>query len=297
MPFDEPLHEVRRRVFTAACGELERLEDFINLGPEKVEPEVACPKIVVKVDQFDAVETHSEVSTQVPCSSNGDGAKSLDDAEINSVACRQYLQVPCSSVGTRARFQSDLSDNSVRVPLSLDNFLNGGLTAYPATPAPAEDDTEKTTLMFRNLPVWFTRQKLEALLSSEGFGELYDFIYLPAELGTGTCFGYAFINMATAQDAERFVEHFQGFDRWPEQDDRRAVVHLSEALQGLQEQIERYRNSPLMHPSVADDLRPAVYSRGLRVEFPAPTVPIRAPRVRTSTKKKGPMRAASKSDL
>merc|ERR1712190_490322 len=103
--------------------------------------------------------------------------------------------------------------------------------------------------------------------------------------------------MVTPRYAERFLEHFQGFDRWPEGDTRRAVVHMSEALQGLEEQIERYRNSPLMHPSVPDELRPAVYSRGLRVRFPEPTVPIKAPRVRTSTKKKGPMRAASKSDI
>lgn len=151
--------------------------------------------------------------------------------------------------------------------------------------------------MFRNLPQSFTRLKLERLLDAEGFGSLYDFIYLPAELGTGSCFGYAFINMVTAREAERFVEYFQGFDRWQEAETRRAVVHLSEALQGLDEQIERYRNSPLMHPSVSDDLRPAVYRHGVRVPFPEPTAPIRPPRMRTSTKKKAPFRKAAMSDL
>lgn len=147
--------------------------------------------------------------------------------------------------------------------------------------------------MFRNLPERFTRQNLEMLLQAEGFGALFDFIYLPADLGSGSCFGYAFINMVTPKDAEDFVRHFQGFDRWPEADARRAVVHMSEALQGLENQIERYRNSPLMHQSVADELRPAVYRHGFRVAFPLPTVPIHPPRMRTSTKRKALPRQAA----
>merc|ERR1712154_24824 len=128
-------------------------------------------------DPLELAETCSQASTQLP----------------SSVAS---TQVPCSSVGTRARFLSELTDTAVRVPLSLDNFVNAGFKAYPAS-APAEKQDSRTTLMFRNLPEWFTRQKLEALLNAEGFGTLYDFIYLPAELGSGNCFGYAFINMVT----------------------------------------------------------------------------------------------------
>lgn len=155
------------------------------------------------------------------------------------------------------------------------------------------DMSYKTTVMFRNLPQQFTRQKLEKLLQAEGFGMLYDFIYLPANLGTGLCFGYAFINLTTPLDARRFVEHFQGFDRWPETADyRRAAVHPSEELQGLQEMIERYRNSPLMHPSVVDELRPAVYHRGIRMPFPKPTAPIKPPRKSAAAKRRAaPQRA------
>jgi len=292
-PVDESLHEVRRRVFTN-CGELERLEDFINLDQPKVE-DFECIKPAA-VDPIELAETCSQASTQLPSSVAGVQTERCDRFGAAEIGSEASTQVPCSSVGTRARFLSELTDTAVRVPLCLHNFVSAGFQAYPAS-VPAAKEDNRTTLMFRNLPEWFTRQKLEALLNAEGFGMLYDFIYLPAELGSGNCFGYAFINMVTPHEAERFVEYFQGFDRWPQPDARRAVVHLSEALQGLDEQIERYRNSPLMHPSVADDLRPAVYSRGIRMRFPEPTVPIRPPRVRTSTKKKGPLRAASKSDL
>merc|ERR1711920_754868 len=110
-----------------------------------------------------------------------------------------------------------------------------------------------------------------------------------AELGNGSCFGYALINMVTPKDATCFVKYFQGFNRWPETHTKEtetmpAVVHPSEQLQGLEEMVERYRNSPLMHSSVPDALRPAVYSRGVRVAFPEPTAPIKAPRKRTSAR-------------
>merc|ERR1712087_1003810 len=82
--------------------------------------------------------------------------------------------------------------------------------------------------------------------------------------------------------------HFQGFQEWPVPSARRAVVHMSEELQGREEMIERYRNSPLMHPNVSDVLRPVIYSNGRRVPFPEPTVPLKPPRFRKANQKKAP---------
>merc|ERR1719221_588708 len=223
------------------------------------------------------------------------GAKA-DHLHATEVMSNSSTQVPSSSIGSGEFSPTFGGDGNSRTPLSLDSLLNGGLASPQSEPL-AEDASNRTTLMFRNLPRCFTRRKLEELLNAEGFGMVYDFIYLPAELGNGSCFGYAFINMVTAKDASRFVEYFQGFDRWPETemletDTKRAVVHLNEALQGLEEMVERYRNSPLMHPSVSDELRPAVYSRGIRIAFPEATAPIKPPRVRTSTKRNMPKKAA-----
>lgn len=220
-----------------------------------------APKDVAnaQADTFDALDVLSNVSTRTPSFASGAG-------------------VPQNAIE--------------RLPLSLDGFVAAGLV-YPATALTAHGAHGRTTVMFRNLPERFTRPKLEQLLRAEGFGKLYDFIYLPAELASGSCFGYAFINMATPEDAERFVQHFQGFDRWPESDVKRAVVHLSEVLQGFHELVERYRNSALMHPSVFDELRPAVYRRGVRVAFPKPTATIRPPRKSTSSKHKVPPQKAA----
>lgn len=218
------------------------------------------------------------------------GKENLDIAEVASVAS---TQVPASRNRLNSDATESLSGSWVQSPPT--SFTSSSPTQISSLAWTTPDDVDlseqsnhRTTLMFRNLPTSFTRAQLEELLASEGFGTRYDFIYLPAELTTRSCFGYAFINMMTADDAERFLQHFQGFDRWPVPDDRRAVVHLSEALQGLDEQIERYRNSPLMHNSVPDELRPAVYSNGQRIPFPEPTAPVRPPRVRTSAKKKVP---------
>ena len=44
--------------------------------------------------------------------------------------------------------------------------------------------------------------------------------------------------------------------------------------------MERFRNSPMMHPSMPDSMKPIVLLDGVRTEFPAPTKKLRAPRQR-----------------
>jgi len=44
--------------------------------------------------------------------------------------------------------------------------------------------------------------------------------------------------------------------------------------------IERYHNSSVFHPSVPEEFQPLLFSNGLRVPFPAPTQPIRQPRLK-----------------
>jgi len=49
-------------------------------------------------------------------------------------------------------------------------------------------------------------------------------------------------------------------------------------LQGLEANIERYRNSPTMHELVPDAYRPMLFVNGQQVAFPAPTKKIKPPR-------------------
>lgn len=156
-------------------------------------------------------------------------------------------------------------------------------------------EERRTTVMLRNIPMCFTRTQLEELLDAEGFRARYDFLYLPAELRTGVCFGYAFVNLVTTRDALHMVRHFQGYARWSVvpagASQKAAVAHLSESLQGLEELIARYRNSPLMHQKVPEKLRPSIYRNGTHMPFPSPALRIRRPRVRTSEVKRQPVHA------
>lgn len=132
--------------------------------------------------------------------------------------------------------------------------------------------------MMRNLPNNFTRQKLLDLLEAEGFAGSYDFVYLPIDFQSNAGLGYAFLNFALPEVADQFRQYFSGFRGWAMCSEKVCEVTWSDSVQGLHNHMERYRNSPVMHESVPDELRPLLF-RGLeRVPFPAPTKKIRAPR-------------------
>lgn len=83
---------------------------------------------------------------------------------------------------------------------------------------------------------------------------------------------YAIVNFVDHAMAAWFMHHFQEFEV--------LSVSWNEPLQGLEAQIERYRNSPVMHESVPKDFRPALFNNGQQVVFPSPTTRVKAPRVR-----------------
>jgi len=149
----------------------------------------------------------------------------------------------------------------------------------PSAPVPPPQ-VAPTTAMLRNLPPEYDRAMLLALLDAEGFAGLYDFVYLPTDFRRNASFGYGFVNFVTSIHAESFRRHIEGFRRWVVPSDRVAEVSWADPLQGLDAHVERYRDSPLMHESVPDIYKPALFSGGARVAFPPPTKRLKAPRVR-----------------
>merc|ERR1711988_1322664 len=94
--------------------------------------------------------------------------------------------------------------------------------------------------------------------------------------------GYAFVNFDSEETAQRFKEHFHGFARWgadSECSDKICDTSAAGLKRGLSTLIECYRNSRVMHKSVADEFKPAIFSNGMRVPFPEPTKKILNPRV------------------
>mmetsp|Transcript_30957 Transcript_30957/g.88729 ORF Transcript_30957/g.88729 Transcript_30957/m.88729 type:complete len:230 (-) Transcript_30957:72-761(-) len=137
-----------------------------------------------------------------------------------------------------------------------------------------------TTVMLKQLPRECTRDMLADLLEEMGFGGLFDFIYVPMNLATNTSFTYAFVNLTSPAAADRCWAAWDARVPWPHLGDTGCAVTWADGQQGLAANIERYRNSPVMHPTVPDSCKPACYSQGRRQPFPAPTRFLRAPRAR-----------------
>lgn len=144
----------------------------------------------------------------------------------------------------------------------------------------ARSGKPKTTMMLRNIPNSFTRAMLTDKLDKAGFRGSYDFVYLPIDHSTSIGFGYAFVNFISPNGAHLLKHIFHGCAEWANSSDKACEVVWSQAHQGLQEHIDRLRNSPVMHESVPDVFKPAIYVNGMRVPFPPPTKKPRAPRIR-----------------
>jgi len=147
-----------------------------------------------------------------------------------------------------------------------------------------KEGPERTTIILRDLPIECGRDMLLQILDSEGFWGCYDFVHLPVDFQTKAGLGYALLNLVTHKAAVRVKDHFSGFAQWPFPGhvENGCTVAWNTPQQGLAANIDRYRNSPLMHKSVPEAYRPLLFKNGERVQFPAPTTRLRAPRIRHS---------------
>jgi hypothetical protein len=133
-----------------------------------------------------------------------------------------------------------------------------------------EAEADEVTVVVRNVPLSFTRETLMALLDREGFSCKYNFLYLPFSMSRQQSLGYAIINLQSEKIYQDFFEHFHGVSTW-------GVTIEKAQDQGLDANIERFRNCPVMHKKVPDACKPVILERGVRAEFPAPTVKIQKP--------------------
>jgi len=157
-----------------------------------------------------------------------------------------------------------------------------------AWPNHVPDSPPKTTIMLRNLPNDYSRKDALDLLDSHGFAGLYDFFYLPVDFDRGgSGMGYAFVNFISHDNAVKAMDSFEGFCDWTVASQKVCEVTWGDPLQGREAHEERYRNSPVMHESVADHFKPLVFEKGICVPFPPPTKRVRAPRHKPPMRRRG----------
>jgi len=149
----------------------------------------------------------------------------------------------------------------------------------------------RTTIMLRNLPNEYSREMLVQLLDSQGFVGLYDFVYLPIDFQSWKGLGYAFVNLVTYECAQYACAHFDGFSAWTVKTSKVCKTCWSDPVQGFAGNCERYRNSPVMHESVPEYVKPIIFCNGQRMAFPGPTSHIKPPRAKLCPTR-GPLGAA-----
>jgi hypothetical protein len=156
----------------------------------------------------------------------------------------------------------------------------------PAAAAPVSTvkPGEETTVMLRNVPNGYTRGMLIELLDQQGFSSRYDFVYLPMDFRNGVNLGYAFVNLVVHDAAVSFTDKLQGFCGWISDSTKVCEVTWAHPHQGLAEHVERYRNSPVMHPSMDDEYKPMMFRNGVQTAFPTPTKAIKAPKLRLTAR-------------
>jgi len=220
---------------------------------EPAKKDSATDKLATAADQFSAVVR--------PCDSRSTGK---------------------SSVSTAVPSWADVTDDDDE---SVSSFASASACKPPGVWATSKGATGgaaglkkkdmRTTLMLCNLPNDYDRDIFLDMLDGECLAGEYDFVYFPVDFHTGSGLGYAFVNFTSHEEALRAWKLFDGFKDWSLPSTKVCEVRWSTPVQGFKANVQRYRNSPLMHHKVPDWYKPMVFSNGVRTEYPAPKKPIK----------------------
>jgi hypothetical protein len=209
----------------------------------------------------------------------------MQPMQTDAIEASSSHAAPSSHVAAAASPVSAAQPDALQLPRRGRPGKPGATTAPVTTSSPssvlaAPATDGQTTLMLRNLPNQYTRDMLVEMLNKEGFAGKYNLVYLPIDFKTHAGLGYAFVDVTTPSEADRMRQYFEGFSRWALRSEKICSVSWSHPeQQGLDAHIRRYRNSPVMHESVRDSWKPALYANGMRKPFPAPTRKLRNPRI------------------
>lgn len=195
-----------------------------------------------------------------------------------------HFCIPFASVGSQVFMPVAIGGQMVCAPFGLPK-----LKALSANKLPEDQSDQRTTVMFRNLPKSYTRTPFLEVIDAEGFAGTYEFVYLPTDFESRGNSGYAFISFNSHEEASRATNHFHGFSQWsPAFSCKPCDVAWSGPVQGLEAHVKKYQNSPVMHDSVPDEYRPAIFINGVRANFPKPTRRIRLPRATNRPNRRRP---------
>merc|ERR1719424_199638 len=144
---------------------------------------------------------------------------------------------------------------------------------------PPTDESERTSVMLRNIPNKYTQRMLLSVVHDIGFTqESFDFFYLPIDFRNKCNVGYAFINFLQPDLARRFFKALDGYQLRAFNSDKVCAVAWAR-VQGLQANVEHYRNSPIAGVPIPQ-YRPLLFKAGVEIPFPEPDGPLARVRLR-----------------
>merc|ERR1719487_2243158 len=144
---------------------------------------------------------------------------------------------------------------------------------------PALDENLRTSVMLRNIPNKYTQRMLLSVVHELGFNqECFDFFYLPIDFRNKCIVGYAFITFLMNDVAKQFFKALDGYQLRAFNSDKICAVAWAR-VQGLQANIEHYRNSPIAGVPIPQ-YRPLLFEHGVEIQFPEPDGPLARVRLR-----------------
>jgi hypothetical protein len=133
--------------------------------------------------------------------------------------------------------------------------------------------------MLRNIPNKYTQRMLLSVVHELGFNqECFDFFYLPIDFRNKCNVGYAFVNFLANDMAKQFFTALDGYQLRAFNSDKICAVAWAR-VQGLQANIEHYRNSPIAGVPIPQ-YRPLLFESGVEIPFPEPDGPLARVRLR-----------------
>eukprot|EP00435_Cladocopium_sp_Y103_P027281 s1861_g6.t1 len=103
--------------------------------------------------------------------------------------------------------------------------------------------TGTTTLMLRNVPNHYDRENMLKELEGLGYGESFNFLYLPIDSVTKNNVGYAFVNFEDEKKCKRCMNQMSGYIFKGQPNRRRLVIVSVAHLQGLDKNLEHCRRT------------------------------------------------------
>jgi len=130
------------------------------------------------------------------------------------------------------------------------------------------DESEYTTLMMRNIPNGFTRERMLEEMKMRDVMREVDFFYMPGDARHRRNVGYCFVNLVSPDGVRRFRDAFEGL-YFPQNGKSCAVCWGK--VQGQQENIDAYHKSAFVETHNGQ-YQPHILDNGVILPFPPSTM-------------------------